>query len=129
MTTKETPLTEEEELATLFPEPFPFKVGKLTLPLMPMDLAACMRDGFSTAGTPGTGLGAVRRLADAFSAWSQPGQGAIMWARIAGARPPGSVITERFSVAARKAGRGRSKSSPSAAGEHQDVLDLGLRDG
>lgn len=43
MTTKETPLTEEEELAALFPEPFPFTIGKLTLPLMPMDLAACMR--------------------------------------------------------------------------------------
>src|SRR4051794_40492995 len=27
------------------------------------DVAACMRDGFSTGGTPGNGLGAVQRLA------------------------------------------------------------------
>ena len=26
------------------------------------DIAACMADGYSTAGTPGNGLGAVRRL-------------------------------------------------------------------
>jgi anti-sigma regulatory factor (Ser/Thr protein kinase) len=35
-----------------------------------MNLEACLRDGFSTAGTAGTGLGAVRRLASAFDAYS-----------------------------------------------------------
>ncbi len=40
---KETPLTEEEELAILFPEPMPFKIGNLTLRLMPMDTDTCMR--------------------------------------------------------------------------------------
>jgi hypothetical protein len=50
MAEKQTPLTEEEELAILFPEPFPFKVGSLTLPLMPMDLATCMR--FATKARP-----------------------------------------------------------------------------
>ena len=29
-----------------------------------MRLEACLEDGYSTAGTPGTGLGAIRRLAD-----------------------------------------------------------------
>ena len=30
------------------------------------DVERCLRDGFSTSGTPGTGLGAVRRLATEF---------------------------------------------------------------
>ena len=35
-----------------------------------MNVDACLRDGFSTAGTAGTGLGAVRRLAHQFEAYS-----------------------------------------------------------
>jgi hypothetical protein len=42
---------------------------------------------------------------------------------------PSTIAAERFSETARKARRERSKSSPSDAGEHQDVLDLGLGDG
>jgi anti-sigma regulatory factor (Ser/Thr protein kinase) len=45
------------------------------------DVAMCMRDGFSTAGTPGTGLGAVRRLADEFDIFSYPGEGTAVMAR------------------------------------------------
>jgi anti-sigma regulatory factor (Ser/Thr protein kinase) len=40
-----------------------------------------MRDGRSTAGTLGVGLGAVRRLADACSMVSEPGAGTIVTAR------------------------------------------------
>jgi len=42
-----------------------------------MNVEACVRDGMSTAGTAGAGLGAVSRLAtrwDAFSQRGQPGQ-------------------------------------------------------
>jgi anti-sigma regulatory factor (Ser/Thr protein kinase) len=42
---------------------------------------ACVADGYSTSGTPGTGLGAVTRLADVFDAWSQPGKGTVLVAR------------------------------------------------
>jgi anti-sigma regulatory factor (Ser/Thr protein kinase) len=35
-----------------------------------MDVERCLRDGFSTAGTSGTGLGAIQRLATYFDAWS-----------------------------------------------------------
>lgn len=35
-----------------------------------MNVEACLRDGFSTAGTAGTGLGAVRRMAHYFDAYS-----------------------------------------------------------
>lgn len=40
-----------------------------------------MLDGRSTAGTLGVGLGAVTRLADTWSAWSEPGAGTILTAR------------------------------------------------
>jgi len=42
------------------------------------DLAACMRDGFSTAGSPGSGLGAMRRLATSVDIYSVPGQGTAL---------------------------------------------------
>jgi anti-sigma regulatory factor (Ser/Thr protein kinase) len=45
------------------------------------DIARCMADGYSTTGTPGTGLGAVRRLADEFDIHSRPGEGTIVMAR------------------------------------------------
>jgi anti-sigma regulatory factor (Ser/Thr protein kinase) len=35
-----------------------------------MRVQACLEDGYSTAGTPGTGLGAIRRLSDRFDAYS-----------------------------------------------------------
>ncbi len=39
------------------------------------NVAECLRDGFSTAGTPGTGLGAILRLSDLFDIYSLPGMG------------------------------------------------------
>jgi len=41
----------------------------------------CLSDGYSTAGTAGTGLGAVRRLATEFDIHSVPGEGTIVMAR------------------------------------------------
>jgi anti-sigma regulatory factor (Ser/Thr protein kinase) len=43
----------------------------------------CMRDGYSTAGTAGTGLGAVRRLSAAFDVYSRPGTGTVVLSRVA----------------------------------------------
>ena len=45
------------------------------------DISRCMSDGYSTAGTPGTGLGAVRRLASEFEIYSAPGDGTVVMAR------------------------------------------------
>lgn len=45
------------------------------------DVARCMTDGYSTAGTPGTGLGAVRRLSSEFDIHSMPGEGTVVMAR------------------------------------------------
>ena len=44
-------------------------------------LQECVRDGFSTAGTPGTGLGAISRLASVFDGFSQLGRGTVIAAR------------------------------------------------
>lgn len=60
------------------------------------DLSACMVDGYSTGGTPGTGLGAVRRLSDEFEVFSLMPHGTVIMARIgtrvgAGLAPPPHV--------------------------------------
>jgi anti-sigma regulatory factor (Ser/Thr protein kinase) len=53
------------------------------------DIERALRDGYSTAGTPGTGLGAVARVADIFDIYSAAGAGTALlvrvWARRAGA--------------------------------------------
>lgn len=48
-----------------------------------VDLQRCLQDGFSTVGTPGNGLGAIRRLSDEFDIHSVPGRGTVLLARIA----------------------------------------------
>jgi hypothetical protein len=45
------------------------------------DVSAAMRDGHSTAGTLGIGLGAIRRLADFCDLYSVPGHGTSLIAR------------------------------------------------
>ncbi|MBA2964411.1 MULTISPECIES: ATP-binding protein [Ramlibacter] len=50
------------------------------------DLDRCLSDGFSTGGTPGTGLGAVRRLAQAFDIHSAVPQGTVVLARVRSAQ-------------------------------------------
>ncbi|HEY1503056.1 MAG TPA: ATP-binding SpoIIE family protein phosphatase [Stellaceae bacterium] len=46
------------------------------------DVARALEDGYSTAGTPGTGLGAIRRQADIFDIYSRPGAGTVVMVRI-----------------------------------------------
>jgi anti-sigma regulatory factor (Ser/Thr protein kinase) len=46
------------------------------------DLPAALRDGFSTAGSPGTGLGALSRVADVFDIYSEQGRGAVLFTRV-----------------------------------------------
>jgi anti-sigma regulatory factor (Ser/Thr protein kinase) len=53
------------------------------------DLDACMRDGYSTGGTAGQGLGAVSRLSSTFDIHSAEGKGSVALARIA--RNPNSA--------------------------------------
>lgn len=46
-------------------------------------VADCLRDGVSTVGTNGGGLGAIRRAASRFDVYSQPGQGTVVYAGFA----------------------------------------------
>lgn len=45
------------------------------------DVEACLADGYSSRGTMGGGLGAMRRLADEFSLWSAPDAGTALVCR------------------------------------------------
>ena len=51
-----------------------------------LDRAAALRDGHSTGGSAGEGLGAVRRLSQAFDIVSRPGFGTAVLARLAAVR-------------------------------------------
>ncbi|MFD3802953.1 ATP-binding protein [Streptomyces sp. NPDC058619] len=58
------------------------------------DVATALRDGVSTAGTLGIGLGAVQRLADRFDVHSVPGLGTVQLARFWPHPLPASVAGE-----------------------------------
>ena len=45
------------------------------------DVSRCMDDGYSTAGSPGNGLGAIARLADDVRIYSRPGLGCAIMVR------------------------------------------------
>jgi anti-sigma regulatory factor (Ser/Thr protein kinase) len=55
------------------------------------DAAAALRDGHSTSGTLGIGLGAIRRLADFCDLYSVPGQGTALVARFWPTPHPGTA--------------------------------------
>ena len=69
-------------------------VGLLALDRGPgfANLAEAMRDGFSSAGTPGTGLGAIRRLSTLFDVYSSPGAGTAVMATVWSGRPPAQAL-------------------------------------
>jgi anti-sigma regulatory factor (Ser/Thr protein kinase) len=54
-------------------------------------IAESLRDGRSTTGSAGTGLGAVRRLSSVFDIWSSPGRGAAVFSRLWKAMPPAAL--------------------------------------
>lgn len=60
-----------------------------------MNLDACLRDGMSTAGTRGAGLGAAQRLATRFDGYTPRGLGSVVTATVLPAGPPADT---RFSI-------------------------------
>ena len=46
------------------------------------DLAAALQDGYSTAGTPGNGLGAMQRLSAVFQVYTSASNGTAVFARV-----------------------------------------------
>lgn len=61
------------------------------------NVAQAMKDGYSTGGTSGTGLGAVRRLAHEFDLFSEPEKGTVLMARL---WPTGKPAAARVQVTA-----------------------------
>lgn len=57
------------------------------------DIAQCMEDGYSTAGSPGTGLGAVQRLSNVFDIYSRPEKGTAILCQFF---KKDSIIPENF---------------------------------
>jgi anti-sigma regulatory factor (Ser/Thr protein kinase) len=54
------------------------------------DTERCLKDGYSTGGTPGSGLGGVRRLSGEFDIFSKPDVGTIVLSRVMASAPPGA---------------------------------------
>ncbi len=46
------------------------------------NIPQCMQDGYSTAGSHGSGLGAIDRLSDGLEIYSQPGKGTVLSAKL-----------------------------------------------
>lgn len=61
------------------------------------DPGRALADGHSTAGSPGTGLGAVRRLSEEFDLYSQPDRGTVVVARLRAPRA-GSAPRHRLLI-------------------------------
>jgi anti-sigma regulatory factor (Ser/Thr protein kinase) len=60
------------------------------------NVSHAMRDGYSTAGTPGTGLGSIVRQASAFDIFSAPGRGTVVVAEFR--RREGAAVENGFRV-------------------------------
>jgi anti-sigma regulatory factor (Ser/Thr protein kinase) len=69
------------------------------------DVGRCLSDGYSTAGSLGTGLGSIARLSSEHAIYSQPEGGTAVWARLHAkpdlpARPDGGPAIGAVSVPA-----------------------------
>jgi anti-sigma regulatory factor (Ser/Thr protein kinase) len=62
--------------------------------------AECLRDGYSTSGGPGTGLGALARISSLFDFYSMPGAGTAILARLSAGRKGGGLSPARLEVGA-----------------------------
>lgn len=60
------------------------------------NVGECMRDGFSTFGSAGNGLGSINRLADRLEIHSLAGRGTAVWARVC--HPAQSSLNAKFEV-------------------------------
>ena len=96
------------------------------------NLRAAMQDGYSTAGSPGTGLGAVERKADHFDVYSAPGKGTVVFCRIDDGKPNVPVHTpSRIRIAGVCiAKRGEEQSGDSwGAVSNRDIVTIMVADG
>lgn len=95
------------------------------------DVALAMRDGHSTAGSSGQGLGAIRRLSDTFDVHSSEGRGTVVLARVAPRKRGAANAPFRFEcagVSVAKAGEPVCGDSW-AAREFDDHISVAVADG
>jgi anti-sigma regulatory factor (Ser/Thr protein kinase) len=87
------------------------------------DVDVVLRDGHSTAGTLGIGLGAIRRLADFCDLYSRPGRGTALAARFKAGKtvPPGPPSSPRW------AGLIRAITGETECGDAYGAVQLGDR--
>jgi anti-sigma regulatory factor (Ser/Thr protein kinase) len=57
-----------------------------------MNLSAALSDGYSTAGSAGTGLGAVQRASESFDVYALTDRGTVVFTTIEDASPPAAVL-------------------------------------
>lgn len=62
------------------------------------DVDRCLADGFSTGGTAGKGLGAIRRMAHLFDVHSVPGKGTVVLAQVWGVAEAPNRPERRFDL-------------------------------
>ena len=74
------------------------------------NLEQALTDGYSTAGSPGTGLGAIARLASSFDVYTAPEAGTVIAARVGSNQPVGVRSRSAFDVGVvRAAKRGETE--------------------
>ena len=64
------------------------------------NIARCMEDGYSTAGSAGTGLGAMRRLSSLFDLYSRQGRGTAVLSRVGDGGSRRGMVVEGVCVPA-----------------------------
>jgi anti-sigma regulatory factor (Ser/Thr protein kinase) len=84
------------------------------------DRHRALRDGYSTAGSAGTGLGAVARMSDAFDLYTSPESGTIVVSHIWRDEPPAEPTIAVGGVCVAKDGE-------RVAGDAYAVIDLDAR--
>ncbi|MBL7497882.1 ATP-binding protein [Frankia sp. CNm7] len=87
------------------------------------DVPAAMRDGTTSAGTLGIGLGMIERLADRFDIYSTPGMGTVMTGAF-GPRHAGGQATPDLRAAPRVAGLTRPITGETVCGDAYAVRTL-----
>lgn len=89
------------------------------------DFAAASRDGYSTAGSLGIGLGVIMRSSNFFDVYSVPAQGTVMVARVARGTPRSAEAT--VPAPFESAGRSIPKKGQLECGDAWAVRDFGKR--
>ena len=93
------------------------------------DPARCLADGYSTGGSAGKGLGAIRRIASTFDLWSAPGAGTVLYARLLGPRSQSEEHAPELGVVSIPAPGERIRGDAWVAERDDGVLRVCVADG